>query len=113
MKCADDMSSTRTFNPPGDVSIQPFKEFMQKLDDIRNGKDKEEKQEDNRLIHRLVQIPSTKKKWPQKPCVQCRKNKVRRDTRYICPPCNTALCKDCFPKYHEKIRKYIRICKTI
>ena len=86
------------------------KEFISKLDDIKKREDKiKENQGDERTKHQLVQIPPTKKKWPQKPCVYCRKNKVRRDTRYICSSCNTALCKDCFPKYHAKIKKYILI----
>ena len=103
----------RTFNKPASVQPSSLKEFMQKLDDIKNGKYEETTKEDDRPIHRLVQIPSTKKKWPQKPCVYCRKNKVRRDTRYMCPPCDAALCKDCFSKYHANIRKYIRICNTV
>ena len=53
--------------------------------------------------HQLLQIPSTeKKKWPQKPCVCCRKHGTRRDTRYICSLCNVALCKNhCFSDYHS------------
>ena len=47
-------------------------------------------------------VPTEKKKWPQKPCVLCRKKYgVRKDTRYICNLCNTALCKEpCFSEYH-------------
>ena len=53
--------------------------------------------------HLLSQIPATeKKKWPQKRCVYCRKYGTRRDTRYICSSCNTALCKNpCFSEYHS------------
>ena len=52
--------------------------------------------------HQLSQIPATaKKKWPQKPCVYCRKCGVRRDTRYICTPCSVAVCIDCFTDYHS------------
>ena len=52
--------------------------------------------------HTLSQIPPTeRKKWPQKPCVYCRKYGVRRDTRYICSLCNAAFCKEpCFSEYH-------------
>ena len=52
--------------------------------------------------HLLSQIPPTeKKKWPQKPCILCRKYGVRRDTRYYCKLCNAALCKEpCFREYH-------------
>ena len=90
------------------------REFISKLDDIINERDgdkiKKINQEDERTKHQLVQIPPTeRKKWPQKPCVYCRRNKVRRDTRYICSSCNTALCKDCFSKYHANIKKYILI----
>ena len=58
---------------------------------------------DDRPIHRLVQIPSILS------CVYCRKNKLCRYTEYKCSSCGNALCKDCFLKYHDKIRKYIRI----
>ena len=85
------------------------KEFISKLDDIKKRDEGKIKEKDERTKHQLVQIPPTGKKWPQKPCVYCRKNKVRRDTRYICSSCNTALCKDCFSKYHAKIKKYILI----
>ena len=53
--------------------------------------------------HLLTRItPTEKKKWPQKPCVYCRKYGTRRDTRYICSPCNIALCKgSCFSEYHS------------
>ena len=53
--------------------------------------------------HSLIKIPPTKKKrYPQKICVNCRKNfGVRNDTRYICTQCNVALCKEpCFSEYH-------------
>ena len=52
--------------------------------------------------HSLSKItPTGKKKWPQKPCVLCRKYGVRNDTRYICNLCNIALCKEpCFSEYH-------------
>ena len=52
--------------------------------------------------HLLSQIPPTeKKKWPQKPCVICRRSGVRHDTRYCCKCCNVALCKEpCFQEYH-------------
>ena len=59
--------------------------------------------------HQLSQIPATaKKKWPQKPCVYCRKCGVRRDTRYVCTPCSVAVCNDCFTDYHscKKIHLY-------
>ena len=80
------------------------KEIMKKLDIKRDG------DKDERTKHELIQIPPTeKKKWPQKPCVYCRRKKVRRDTRYICSSCNAALCKDCFYNYHAKIKKYILI----
>ena len=53
--------------------------------------------------HLPSQIPPTeKKKWPQKPCVYCRKYGTRHDTRYICSSCNIALCKSpCFSEYHS------------
>ena len=53
--------------------------------------------------HLLTRItPTEKKKWPQKPCVYCRKYGTRRDTRYICSSCNIALCKrSCFSEYHS------------
>ena len=53
--------------------------------------------------HFPSQIPSTdKKKYPQKPCVTCRRHGVRHDTRYYCKFCNVALCKDpCFREYHS------------
>ena len=53
--------------------------------------------------HLPIQIPPTeKKKWPQKPCIQCRKCGTRRDTRYICSSCKIALCKSpCFSEYHS------------
>ena len=53
--------------------------------------------------HLLTRIaPTEKKKWPQKPCVYCRKYGTRRDTRYICSCCNIALCKSsCFSEYHS------------
>ena len=54
--------------------------------------------------HRLLPIPRTlKKKWPQKPCIICRKDgQLRRDTRYYCDACNVALCKNiCFETYHK------------
>ena len=53
--------------------------------------------------HSLSKIPPTeRKKWPQKPCVLCRKYGVRNDTRYICVPCNAALCKEpCFSEHHS------------
>ena len=100
------------------LSKESVKEFISKLDDIKNERSdgdedkiiKEITQEDkdDRTKHQLIQIPPTnRKKWPQKPCVYCRKNKVRRDTRYICSSCKTALCKDCFSNYHANIKKYI------
>ena len=54
--------------------------------------------------HRLLPIPSTlKKKWPQKPCIICRKDdQRRRDTRHYCNTCNVALCKNiCFETHHK------------
>ena len=53
--------------------------------------------------HLPLPIPATeRKKWPQKPCVYCRKHGVRHDTRYICSKCNIALCKSpCFSDYHS------------
>ena len=53
--------------------------------------------------HLLSQIPPTeKKKWPQKPCILCRRYGVRHDTRYYCKDCNAALCKEpCFREYHS------------
>ena len=53
--------------------------------------------------HLLSQIPPTeKKKWPQKPCIICRRHGVRHDTRYYCKFCNAALCKEpCFREYHS------------
>ena len=53
--------------------------------------------------HFISQIPPTeKKKWPQKPCILCRRYGVRHDTRYYCKFCNTALCKEsCFREYHS------------
>ena len=57
----------------------------------------------NNWQHFPSQIPSTdKKKYPQKPCVTCRRHGVRHDTRYYCNFCNVALCKDpCFREYHS------------
>ena len=53
--------------------------------------------------HLLSQIPPTgKKKWPQKPCVICRRYGIRHDTRYYCKCCNVALCKEpCFQEHHS------------
>ena len=53
--------------------------------------------------HFISQIPPTeKKKWPQKPCILCRRYGVRHDTRYYCKFYNTALCKEpCFREYHS------------
>ena len=53
--------------------------------------------------HLPSKIPSgEKKKWPQKPCVDCGKYGVRRDTRYICSSCDVALCNSaCFSRYHD------------
>ena len=46
--------------------------------------------------------PTEKKKWPQKPCVVCRRYGTRHDTRYYCRMCNKALCKSpCFKEYHS------------
>ena len=58
---------------------------------------------DSNCNHSLSQIPPTeRKKWPQKPCVYCRKYGTRRDTRYTCSLCNVALCKiPCFNDYHS------------
>ena len=58
---------------------------------------------DNNLKHLPTRIPATeKKKWPQKPCVLCRKFGTRRDTRYFCSSCDIALCKSpCFSEYHS------------
>ncbi len=61
--------------------VSSFKEFMKKLDDIKNESDEDQdkiknNQEDERTKHELIQIPPTeKKKWPQKPCVYCRREK--------------------------------------
>ena len=83
------------------------KQFINKLNDIKRDGDEDK---DERTKHELIQIPPTeRKKWPQKPCVYCRRKQVRRDTKYICSSCNTALCKDCFSNYHAKIKKYILI----
>ena len=70
-----------------DLSVVKPREFMQ----------------NSNFEHILLQIPPTeKKKWPQKPCVYCRKYGTRRDTRYICSICNVALCKSpCFSEYHS------------
>ena len=61
--------------------------------------------------HLLSQIPPTeKKKWPQKPCIICRRNGVRHDTRYCCKFCNAALCKEpCFREYHDTIEKMVNL----
>ena len=67
--------------------------------------DNEVPDNDNNVIsnHFPTQIPATeKKKWPQKPCVLCRKCGTRRDTRYFCSSCDIALCKSpCFSEYHS------------
>lgn len=93
-----------------------LKKFLSMLDDIKDDRNdgdegkivKETNQDkDDRPIHRLIQIPPTnRKKWPQKNCAYCRSHKVRRDTRYICSSCNTALCKGCFSNYHTNIQEY-------
>ncbi|XP_068115883.1 piggyBac transposable element-derived protein 4-like [Hyperolius riggenbachi] len=47
--------------------------------------------------------PTASKPYPQKRCRVCRKNHVRRDTRYHCPKCpsKAALCLNpCFETYH-------------
>ena len=69
---------------------------------ISDWRERSEKQKDMNNGHSLSKItPTGKKKWPQKPCVLCRKYGVRNDTRYICNLCNTALCKEpCFSEYH-------------
>ena len=56
---------------------------------------------ENEVPHTPSCIPtSRKKKYPQRRCVGCRSQGIRRDTRYYCIDCNTALCKDCFKPYH-------------
>ena len=62
-----------------------------------------EQTQDTNSDHSLSKIPPTeRKKWPQKPCVHCRrKYGFRNDTRFICILCNAALCKKpCFSEYH-------------
>ena len=49
--------------------------------------------------------PTTAKKYAQRPCHVCRtttlRPKTRKDTRYMCVPCDTALCLEpCFEQYH-------------
>ena len=69
---------------------------------ISNCRESSEEKKDINTGHSLSKIPPTEqKKWPQKPCVLCRKYGVRNDTRYICILCNAALCKEpCFSEYH-------------
>ena len=59
--------------------------------------------EEKNFEHTLSKIPATdRKKWSQKRCVLCRKYGVRKDTRYICVPCNVPLCKEpCFSVHHS------------
>lgn len=41
-------------------------------------------------------------KSPSRDCVLCRKNKKRKQTRFMCPHCNVALCRiPCFKDYHK------------
>lgn len=55
-------------------------------------------------FHYLEALPRTEKKErPTKPCRQCTKNKIRRESRYFCPVCEEkpALCVEgCFKNYH-------------
>ncbi|XP_068110989.1 piggyBac transposable element-derived protein 4-like [Hyperolius riggenbachi] len=51
--------------------------------------------------------PTPSKKYPPKKCRICRKNGVRRDTRYHCPKCPSklGLCLNpCFEVYHTAVR---------
>ena len=48
-------------------------------------------------------VSDSKKKYPQRKCIVCRRYGTRRDTRYCCKDCVgfPALCKSpCFMKYH-------------
>ena len=62
--------------------------------------------------HFLSVIPSSKsKEKPQKRCVVCYKNKVRKESRYHCKNCqdHPGLCPaPCFMRYHTQID----FCKT-
>ena len=53
--------------------------------------------------HILSPIPPTqKKRWPQKPCIICRRHGIRHDTRHHCLFCRVALCREpCFREYHS------------
>ena len=82
--------------------IQPAKIrcFDTSISDCRESS---EQKKDMNTGHSLSKIPPTeRKKWPQKPCVHCRrKYGFRNDTRFICILCNAALCKKpCFSEYH-------------
>ena len=53
-------------------------------------------------------VSDSKKKYPQRKCIVCRRCGTRRDTRYCCTDCVgfPALCKSpCFIKYHTTHNK--------
>ena len=83
----------------GSSSIRGYSQDVNNINNVNSG----EKKSSDRDRHLPSQIPPTeKKKWPQKPCVICRRYGVRHDTRYYCKSCNAALCKDpCFGEYHS------------
>lgn len=58
-----------------------------------------------RDLHYLeVLAPTGKKNRPTKPCRVCKRNKLRRETRYYCPVCQEKppLCvENCFKLYHS------------
>ena len=84
-----------------DVRSSSIGEHFQNVNE--NNPNSGEKKSSDGDLHLISQIPPTeKKKWPQKPCIICRRYGVRHDTRYYCNFCNTALCKEpCFREYHE------------
>ena len=114
------VSGEKDFQDPDDVSEmntlsiknEKLKDIVPKPNEIDtktlhlDRTDKKVSATDNNLNvikHIPTQIPATeKKKWPQKPCVLCRKHGTRRDTRHFCSFCNIALCKSpCFSEYHS------------
>ena len=55
------------------------------------------------LAHTPSRIPANEnKKYPTRRCKGCRRNGIRRESRYYCKDCIDfpALCKDCFRDYH-------------
>ena len=83
------------------ISLLKYRELI--IKSLLGLQDEEREVENRNDLHYLMPLPATEKKEkPMKPCVVCRQEKKRKETRYFCAQCNNkpALCIGiCFKNY--------------